>query len=98
MYQAVDPEGVLWETPGAMALKLESSDPNNAHLLLAFDPKTLADTQTLSLIDTGESLNTSAAQKTAVRTISVELTGPEDAITAWAQGVDKKAVLALVKE
>lgn len=98
VYQAIDPEGVVWETPGAMALKLESSDPNNAHLMLVFDPKALADTQALSLINSGESFNGSAAQKTAVRTIAVELTGPEAAITAWAQGVDKKAILALVKE
>lgn len=98
VHQAIDPEGVLWETPGAMALKLESSDPNKARLLLAFDPKALADTQTLSLINNGESFNASAAQKTAVRSISVELTGPGDAITAWAQGVDKKSILALVRE
>jgi hypothetical protein len=95
-HQEIDPEGVVWETPGAIALRTESSDPN-LHLMLAFDPKSLADTKKISLVSTGETLNGSASSKTAVRTVVVELTGPEAAVTEWAKSVDKGKILALIK-
>jgi len=96
-YQKIDPEGVIWEAPGAIALRTESSD-NNTHLLLAFDPKALADTKKVSLVDLGEFLNTPAKRKSAVRTIVVELVGPDAVVTAWAGGVDKGKILALIAE
>lgn len=97
-HQEIDPEGVVWETPGAIALRLEGSKPGNVRVLMAFDPKVLADTKTLSLVSLGESLGTSSATKTAVRTIVVELEGPEAMVTTWAGGVDKGRILALIKD
>lgn len=96
-YQAIDPEGVVWETPGAIALRVESPNTGNARIMIAFDPKALADTKSLSLVSLGESFSESAATKTAVRTVVVELDGPQEAITAWANGVDKAKILALIK-
>ncbi len=96
-HQKIDPEGVIWEAPGAIALRTESSD-NNTHLMLAFDPKALADTQTVSLVDLSEGLHAAAKQKTAVRTIVVEFRGPEAVVTEWAKGVDKGKILALIGE
>jgi hypothetical protein len=96
-YQEIDPEGVIWEIPGAMALRTESSDANT-QLMLAFDPKTLADTKKISLISLGEALNAPASSKTAVRNVVVELNGPEAAVTEWVKNVDKGKVLALIKE
>ena len=64
-HQKIDPEGVIWETPGAIALRTESSD-NNTHLMLAFDPKALADTQKVSLVDLSEELHDRRPAKTAV--------------------------------
>ena len=95
-YQEIDPEGVIWETPGAIALRTESSD-TNTKLMLAFDPKTLADTKKVSLVSLSDSLNEPASSKTAVRTIVVELDGPEAAVTTWAKSVDKEKILALIK-
>ncbi|MBK8166208.1 MAG: hypothetical protein IPK64_09610 [bacterium] len=96
-HQAIDPEGVVWETGGAIALRLEGGQPGNVRIMLAFDPKSLADTKTLSLISLGPSLTESAATKTAVRTVVVEIDGPQEAVTAWANGVDKGRILALIK-
>jgi hypothetical protein len=95
--QEIDPEGVIWETPGAIALRTESNDANT-RLMLAFDPKTLADTKKISLISLGERLNQPASSKTAVRNVVVELDGPETVVTAWAKAVDKGKILALIKE
>lgn len=96
-HQTIDPEGVVWEMPGAIALRVESGNPGSARILLAFDPKALADTKSLSLVSLGESFHESAAAKTAVRTIVVEFEGPDEAVTAWANGVDKSRILALIK-
>ncbi len=96
-HQEIDPEGVIWETPGAIALRTPSND-TNTQLMLAFDPKTLADTKTISLISLGEALNAPASSKTAVRNVVIELDGPEAAVTAWAKSVDKAKILALIKE
>jgi hypothetical protein len=96
-YQKIDPEGVIWECPGGIALREENSD-NNTQLMLAFDPKVLADTKKLSLISLSESFRESAGRKTAVRTIVVELIGPEAAVTEWAKTVDKGKILALIAE
>ena len=97
-HQEIDPEGVVWEAPGAIALRLEGRQPGNVRIMMAFDPKALADTKTLSLVSLGETLNGSSATKTAVRTIVVELDGPEAVVTAWAGGVDKDRILALVRD
>ena len=96
-HQAIDPEGVVWETPGAIALRVESSNPGSARVMIAFDPKALADTKSLSLVVLGESFSESAATKSAVRTVVVELEGPQEAITAWVDGVDTARILALIK-
>jgi hypothetical protein len=96
-HQKIDPEGVIWEAPGAIALRTESSD-NNTHLLLAFDPKALADTRKVSLVDLSRFLNTPAKRKSAVRTVVVELIGPEAIVTEWAGGVNKGKILGLIAE
>ncbi|HOX25425.1 MAG TPA: hypothetical protein PLL30_12365 [Candidatus Krumholzibacteria bacterium] len=96
-YQTIDPEGVIWETPGAIALRKGGADPQT-EVLLVFDPKTLADTQKVSRISLHETIRGPAGQKTAVRAIVVELVGPEAAVTEWANNVDKGKVLALIHE
>ena len=96
-YQEIDPEGVVWESPGAIALRLEGADAGNARLLLAFDPRTLADTQSLSLISLADSFDTPTAEKSAVRTVVVEFTGPDAVVSAWAGTVDRAAILGLIK-
>jgi hypothetical protein len=96
-YQEIDPEGVVWESPGAIALRLEGADAGNARLLLAFDPRALADTQSLSLVSLSGSFAEPAAVKSAVRTVVVELTGPEAVVAAWADTVDRDAILGLIK-
>lgn len=96
-YQEIDPEGVIWETPGAIALRTET-DGTTTELMLAFDPKSLADTKKVSLIQLGETLNDPATSKTAVRTIVVRLKGPDAVVTEWAGTVDKGKILALIKD
>lgn len=96
-YQEIDPEGVLWETPGAIALRT-GTDGTTTELMLAFDPKSLADTKKVSLIQLGETLNNPATSKTAVRTIVVRLKGPDAVVTEWAGTVDKSKILALIKD
>ena len=96
-YQTIDPEGVLWETPGAIALRLEDDGPN-MQVMLAFDPKALVDTQKVSVVQLGETIHKPASNKTAVRTIVVELKGPEAPVTEWVKNVDKGKMLALIHE
>ncbi len=96
-YQTIDPEGVLWEAPGAIAIRT-GEDGANTKLMLAFDPKGLADTQKVSIIQLGDSIQAPTRSKAAVRTIIVELTGPEAQVTEWAGHVDKGKMLALIHD
>ena len=96
-YQEIDPEGVIWETPGAIALRTET-DGTTTELMLAFDPQSLADTKKVSLIQLGETTNDPATSKTAVKTIVVRLKGPDTVVTEWAGTVDKGRILALIKD
>ncbi len=96
-YQEIDPEGVIWETPGAIALRTET-DGTTTELMLAFDPQSLADTKKVSLVQLGETMNDPATSKTAVKTIVVHLKGPDAVVTDWAKTVDKGKILALIKD
>lgn len=98
VHQEIDPEGVLWEAPGAIALRIEGAEPGKALVMIAFDPQALADTKSLSLVSLGETLNPSSATKTAVRTVVVEMSGPEEVVTGWARTVDKAKLLGLIHE
>lgn len=98
VHQEIDPEGVIWEAPGALAMRVEGEEPGKALVMIAFDPKALADTKSLSLVSLGETLNPSSATKTAVRTVVIEMRGPEATVVEWAKTVDKGKLLGLVRE
>ena len=96
-YQTIDPEGVLWEAPGAIALKT-GVEGDNIEAMLVFDPKGLADTTKISKITLNDTVRAPARTKTAVRSIVIELKGPEAAVTEWAQHCDKGKMLALIHD
>lgn len=96
-YQTIDPEGVLWEAPGAIALKT-GKEADNIDVMLVFEPKTLADTAKVSKITLNDTVRAPAKAKTAVRSIVIELKGPEAAVTEWVQHVDKGKMLALIHD
>ncbi|HPF69220.1 MAG TPA: hypothetical protein PLQ13_01000 [Candidatus Krumholzibacteria bacterium] len=90
----IDPDAVVCEGPGYIALRQDNYD-GNATVVLYCDPVGLKDTQTLARIDLSEGRTPSKA-KTTWRHVAVELTGPRDVVEAWAKSIDKAKVLAQV--
>lgn len=93
--QAIDPDGVLLERPGVIALLLDKNDENRNRVGIYFDPVALKETATLSRIDL-RSPQEGVANKTAVLNITIEFTGPAAEVAAWAKRVNTSAVLGQI--
>ena len=81
--EAIDPDGVLFEKAGVIALK-EKNDEERSRVLIYFDPVSLKDTKQLSSIDM-KVPDKGVSSKTAVYTIKIEFNGPTAEIEAWAK-------------
>jgi hypothetical protein len=92
--EAIDPDAVLFEKAGVIALK-EKNDEERSRVLIYFDPVALKDTKQLSKIDM-KVPEKGVKSKTAVYTIKVEFTGPTADIEAWAKKIDTGKVLAQI--
>lgn len=90
--ETIDPDAVLFERPGVLALKTASSgDPNQSHVTVYVDPVGLKNTRQLSTVTLRHD---PAPKKTAALNAVVAFTGPAATIEAWAQKINTEAVLA----
>ena len=98
--ETIDPDGVLFEGTGFIALKSKQGEnEGNERVRIFFDPVTLKSTKTLSKVDFNQAQGTDTkkiASKTAVKYISVELVGPTSAVETWAKKLNTKTVLSQV--
>jgi len=94
--EAIDPDGVLFERTGVIALK-EKNDGNDekSRVRIFFDPVNLKDTKQLSKVDM-KMPEKGVKSKTSVYNITIEFNGPTSEIEAWAKKIESGKVLAQI--
>ena len=94
--EAIDPDGVLFERAGVIALK-EKNDATDekGKVRVFFDPVNLKDTKELSKVDM-KMPEKGVSSKTAVFNITIEFDGPTTEIEAWAKKIESGKVLAQI--
>jgi hypothetical protein len=92
----IDPDAVVFEKPGVIALK-EKKDgtEDEGTIRVFFDPVHLKNTKQLSRIDL-KMPEKGTSSKTAVYTVIVEFSGPIAEIEAWAKRMDCGKVLSQI--
>ncbi|MFH2054015.1 MAG: hypothetical protein ABIK96_16290 [bacterium] len=93
-YATIDPDAVVFEKPGVIALKTLQNQGQDLQVMIYFDPVSLKETGTLSKIELKNDRD--AGDKTTVRHITVELSGPAGVVEAWSKTVDTGKVLAQI--
>ncbi len=93
--QTIDPDAVVFEKPGVIALLVDTKEENRNRLLIFFDPVALKETKTLSRVDFKQPEG-GVSKKTAVYNATVEFTGPAAEIKAWAAKINAGAVLGQI--
>jgi hypothetical protein len=92
----IDPDGVLLEKPGVIAIRTDTDKENGkSRVLVAFDPVALKQTGTLSRLDL-KMPEDGVSSKTAVMTIVVNFDGPSADVEAWARRIDTGKILAQI--
>jgi hypothetical protein len=95
--QTIDPDAVVFEKPGVIALKFKSGgDDEKIRIAVYFDPVHLKDTKTLSRVDLSDKQDKGVTNKTTVRSATIELTGPAAVVEAWAKGIATGKVLGQI--
>ncbi len=94
--QTIDPDAVVFEKPGVIALRLKQSgdDADKAIIAVYFDPVSLKETKTLSIIEF--KMPDGVDAKTTILNATVRLSGPSADVEAWAKRMDTKTVLSLI--
>jgi hypothetical protein len=97
-YATIDPDMVLFEHSGVIALKTkDESSSEKERVSIYFDPVTLKNTKQLSRVDFKQPEH-GTAKKTAVLNVTVEVAGPIKEIEPWVKNVDVGKVLAQVDQ
>ncbi|RJQ84160.1 MAG: hypothetical protein C4519_05585 [Desulfobacteraceae bacterium] len=92
----IDPDGVVLEKAGFIALAEKSHKAGMSRVRCFFDPVALKQTETLSQVNLDWPQNGLAA-KTAISNIVIELEGPEKETREWVQRINTSAVLQKIK-
>jgi hypothetical protein len=94
--EAIDPDAVLFERTGVIALKEKSDgDEEKSRVRVFFDPVNLKDTKQLSKVDM-KIPEKGVSSKTSVYNITIEFNGPTTEIEAWAKKIESGKVLAQI--
>jgi hypothetical protein len=94
----IDPDAVVFESPGVIALKSSRGDGDQLQVDIYFDPVKLKDTQSLSRIDLSDNDQRGSSQKTTVRNITIEMTGPAEVVEAWSKQIATTTVLTQIDQ
>ncbi|MBI4428141.1 MAG: hypothetical protein HY562_03395 [Ignavibacteriales bacterium] len=95
--ETIDPDGVLFEGMGFIALKsVQGENEGNTRVRVYFDPSSLKDTKTLSRIDFNQGQGAKKSSKTSVKYVTVEFVGPIVPVETWAKKLNTKTVLSQV--
>jgi hypothetical protein len=92
----IDPDGVLLEKSGMIAIRTNKDKENDrSRILVAFDPVALKETGTLSRLDL-KLPEEGVTSKTAVLTIIIHVDGPSADVEPWVKKIDTGKILAQV--
>jgi hypothetical protein len=94
----IDPDAVVFESPGVIALKSSRGDGDQLQVDIYFDPVKLKDTQSLSRIDLSDDDQRGSSQKTIVRNITIEMTGPAEVVETWSKQITTAKVLTQIDQ
>jgi hypothetical protein len=91
--ETIDPDGVVFESPGVIGLK--QSDDDKIRVTILFDPVALKDTKTLSRVDLSLP-EEGTKNKASVFNVSIQLNGPEQEVTEWIKRIATAKVLSQI--
>lgn len=95
--QTIDPDAVLFENPGMIALKLKADgDEDKGRVAVYFDLVHLKDTKKLSRVDLMDKPQKGVSRKTLVLNATIELTGPASVVESWAKRISVSKALAQI--
>lgn len=93
---AIDPDAVVLEKPGVIALRANtdvSSERGNVQVY--FDPVSLKDTKQLSRVNMKEPEG-GVSKRTTILNATIDFSGPTAELGPWAKRIDAKKVLAQI--
>ena len=90
----IDPDAVVFEHPGVIALK-SGVESGSERIAIYFDPVALKDTKQLSRVDM-KMPEDGVAKRTLVLSVTIDVTGPVAEIEPWVKKVDSKKVLSQI--
>lgn len=93
--ETIDPDAVVSEQSGVIALKALNGTPEKGRVRIYFDPVALKETKQLSKV-TLTFPQKGVSKRTAVLHAMIEIAGPAAEIEAWAKKIDFKKVLAQI--
>lgn len=94
-YAGIDPDGVLFEKSGVIALVDDSVSGTNSQVFVYFDPIALRETETLSKVEL-RTPQDGVSNRSGVFNVTVTLYGALEDIKSLAQRIDTGAVLAVI--
>lgn len=93
--QTIDPDNVVFEKPGVIAIRFKEGEEGKVRIDIYFDPVSLKDTKTLSVVDL-KMPKDGVEKKTAVLNATVNVSGPANEVEAWIKKIDAKAALSQI--
>lgn len=95
-YSAIDPDKIVFESPGVIALKERQNETSQeGNVTIYIDPVTLKDTKKLAKLNLPVD-DIALEQKMRTFNIVIYLRGPYELAQSWAKKVNSKALLGLI--
>ena len=92
----IDPDAVLFERPGVIALKsTDEGNPGHVRVAIYCNPVSLKETRQLSRVNMKQPEG-GVTKKTLVLSVTVEFSGPASEVEPWAKKLDTKKILAQI--
>lgn len=91
----IDPDNVVFERPGVIALRTKERRGDKAQIEVFFDPVSLKDTRQLSQFEL-KVPKEGIIRRNAILNASLALSGPAAEVEAWAKRINTGAVLSLI--
>ena len=94
-YAGIDPDAVVFESPGVIALRDTDLSGEEGRVTVYFDPVALHATETLSKIEL-KTPDDGVTNKTGIFNVTINLNGTIADIESWVKTFDTKAILSVI--
>lgn len=92
----IDPDAVLFEHPGVIALKtVNEGNPGQIRVAIYCDPVSLKETRQLSRVNMKQPEG-GVTNRTVVLSVTIEFAGPASEVEPWTKKIDTKKILAQI--